>query len=105
MIKRNSAKQPKTAATETHETGLEFASGGRLMVSQGFANARIADGNEFGRRKTFQVSPHAHAADAEDRGEGPEQRRMQERLRVAVRRLERRQDIETDVDEEKGKVP
>src|SRR5580704_6775492 len=105
MIKRKSAKQPKTAATETHETDLELVSGGRLMVSQGFDYARIADGNEFCRGKTFQVGPHAHAADAEDRGDGPEQRRMEEGLRIAVRRLERGQDIEADIDKEKSEVP
>src|SRR5579871_3013772 len=105
MIKRKSAKQPKTAATETHETDFGLTSGGRLMVSQGLDDAWIANGNEFGRRKTFQVGPHAHAADAEDRGDGPKQRRMQEGPRVAVRGLERGQDVETDIDEEESEVP
>jgi len=112
-MKRKSAKQPKTAATETHETdsfdglkaGLEWASGGRLMVSQGFDNARIANGNEFRRRKAFQVGPHAHAADAQDRGDGPEQRGIQKGPRIAIGALERGQDIEANINEEECEIP
>src|SRR5581483_3295426 len=102
---KKSAKQPKIAATEIHETGFGLASGGGFMVGQGFGDARVADGEKLGRGEAFEISPDADAADAENGGQRPDQAGAEERPRRAFRVLERRENIEADVDEEKNQVP
>src|SRR6478735_8365378 len=73
--------------------------GGGLVVGERLDDARVADRDDLRLGKAAEVGPHADPADADHRGQDPQQVDGNEIHRIFVV-LEYRQDVVTEVDQD-----
>src|SRR4051812_24844466 len=96
--------KPPMAATKVNQR-LDLDGGMSLMVRDAFDNARVADRNEFGGGKALEVGPGKHAAHADDGRDDPDQVEREERLGVAMRVLQDRDDVVNEIERHGAEDP
>ncbi len=76
-----------------------------LMMREALADAGVADRDQLGGGQAPEVGPDADAADADHRGDHPEQVDREKRQGIAVLVLQRRQDVVAEVDQNHRQHP
>src|ERR1017187_7812392 len=90
----------KIAATAARETGRGRGAVSSFILVEAFADARVADRDQLGRRQAPQVGRDAEATHPGERRHGPEEPDREERQGVALLVLQGREDVVRDVDED-----